>query len=333
MKRDSSTSEPNTPSATRRRALLALKVVLSAIVVVYVARVIGAGWRDFRSGAVGLDLQWRWILASNAAFLLAYAVLVQTWRVVLSEWGSRVRFWDAAHIFAVSSLARYVPGKLWQIGAMSMLAKRAGASSAAAAGAAVVSTLANIATGLLVVVATGWPLIDLAYRRGGRWGVPLVIGAALALVATPWILPPVLRRAERLLGRQLSLGRLPPRAIAYAAVGNVVAWLIYGMAFWLLTRGVLGSAPGRLIAYVAVYTMSYIFGYLMLFAPAGVGFRESAMILVMPAAGLGGVGEATVMAVASRLTLTILEMAPGLLFLMRSFGDPHESTHVSDGSD
>lgn len=333
MKQDSSTAEASSGPTTRRRVLLALKVVLSLIVVVYFVRVIGAGWRDFRSGAVGLDLQWRWIFASNAAFLLAYAVLVQTWRVVLAEWGSRVRFWDAAHIFAVSSLARYVPGKLWQIGAMSMLAKRAGASPAAAAGAAVVSTLANIATGLLVVVATGWSLIDLAYRRGGRWGLPLVVVAALALVATPWILPPALRRAERLLGRQLSLGRLPPRAIAFAAIGNVVAWVIYGIAFWLLTRGVLGSAPGRIIAYVAVYTMSYIFGYLMLFAPAGVGFRESAMILVMPAAGLGGVGEATVMAVASRLTLTILEMAPGLLFLMRSFGDPRESTQVSDGSD
>jgi hypothetical protein len=240
---------------------------------------------------------------------------------------------DAAHIFAVSSLARYVPGKLWQIGAMSMLAKRAGAAPVAAAGAAVVSTLANVATGLLVVLATGWSLVDLAYRRGGRWGVPLLIGAGVALLATPWILPPVLRQAERLLGRSLSLGRLPPRAIAYAVIGNVVAWLIYGVAFWLLTLGVLGAAPGRLVAYVAVYTMSYIFGYLMLFAPAGVGFRESAMILVMPAAGLGGVGEATVMAVASRLTLTILEMAPGLLFLMRSLGEPHESTQAHDGSD
>jgi uncharacterized membrane protein YbhN (UPF0104 family) len=320
-------------SKTRQRVLLALKVVLSLIVLVYVGRVVAIGWRDFRSGAVGLELQWRWIVASMGAFLIAYAVLVQTWRAVLSEWGSHVRFWDAAHIFAVSSLARYVPGKLWQIGAMSMLAKRAGASPTAAAGAAVVSTLANVATGLLVVLATGWSLVGLAYRSGGRWGVPLLVGAGIVLVATPWLLPPVLRQVERLLGRSLSLGRLPPRAIAYAVIGNVVAWGIYGVAFWLLTLGVLGSAPGRLIAYVAVYTMSYIFGYLMLFAPAGVGFRESAMILVMPAAGLGGVGEATVMAVASRLTLTILEMAPGLLFLTRSLGEPHESTHVSDGSD
>jgi len=318
---------------TRQRILLILKVALTLLVIAYVGRVIATGWRDFRSGSVGLRLDWRWILASMSAFLVAYAVLVQTWRAVLSEWGSHVRFWDSAHIFAVSSLARYVPGKLWQIGAMSMLAKRAGASPTAAAGAAVVSTLANVATGLLVVLATGWSLLDLAYRNGGRWGLPLVVFAGVALVGTPWLLPPMLRLAERLLGRPLSLGRLPPRAVAYAVIGNVLAWVIYGVAFWLLTRGVLGAAPGRLVAYVAVYTMSYIFGYLMLFAPAGVGFRESAMILVMPAAGLGGVGEATVMAVASRLTLTILEMAPGLLFLMRSLGEPHESTpHVTDGS-
>jgi hypothetical protein len=53
----------------------------------------------------------------------------------------------------------------------------------------------------------------------------------------------------------------------------------------------------------------------------------------MPAAGLGGVGEATIMALASRLTLTILEMAPGLLFLARSLGESPGSTGVRDGSD
>jgi hypothetical protein len=111
------------------------------------------------------------------------------------------------------------------------------------------------------------------------------------------------------------MSALPPRAVGFAAIGNVAAWIIYGVAFQMLARGVLGAAPGPTSSYVAVYTTSYIFGYLVLFAPAGVGFRESAMILMMPAAGLANPGDAAIMAVASRLWLTLLETVPGLLFL------------------
>jgi hypothetical protein len=40
------------------------------------------------------------------------------------------------------------------------------------------------------------------------------------------------------------------------------------------------------------------------------------MILIMPAAGLANPGDAAIMAVASRLWLTLLETVPGLLFLV-----------------
>jgi hypothetical protein len=49
----------------RQRIILALKVVLTLIVIAYVGRVIAIGWRDFRSGSVGLHLQWRWILGTR----------------------------------------------------------------------------------------------------------------------------------------------------------------------------------------------------------------------------------------------------------------------------
>ena len=94
----------------------------------------------------------------------------------------------------------------------------------------------------------------------------------------------------------------------------------------MVSRGVLGIAVGNTSSFVAVYAMSYIFGYLVLFAPAGVGFRESAMILIMPAAGLANPAQAAVMAIASRLWLTILETLPGLLFLMLHTVGPTRDT-------
>jgi hypothetical protein len=56
-------------------------------------------------------------------------------------------------------------------------------------------------------------------------------------------------------------------------------------------------------------------GYLVLFAPAGVGFREASMIALLPAAHLANPSQAAILAVTSRLWLTALEIAPGAIFL------------------
>jgi hypothetical protein len=244
-------------------------------------------------------------------------VLIQTWRSIVSTWDRLLPFAEAVRIWTVSNLGRYIPGKLWQIAAMGVLAQRAGASAVAATGSAVLSTVVNIAAGFLVVMVTGWRLLSLPDVGGPAGAVAVILVAVVGLILVPWLTPRALRLAERVIGRPATVGAPPPRAIAYAVVGNVVAWVLYGLAFELLTRGVVGAAPGGLSAYVAVYTLSYLVGYLVLPAPAGVGFREASMITLMPAAGLATAAQAAVLAIASRLLLTLLDILPGLAFLGR----------------
>ena len=299
----------------RPRWITAVQVVLTVVVVGFAAHALSTYWQEFRAAAAAATLRWGWIAASGLLFLSAHLVLVQTWRQVLVAWDARIGLLDATHTFAVSSLARYVPGKLWQIGAMAMLARRAGVAPAAATGSAFISTGANIATGLLIVLVTGWPLAEAAYAGARATGIALLVALGVGLALTPVLLPRLVRVVARRTGVEYSLSRFPQRAIAHAVIGNVIAWVLYGVAFQLFSRGVVGPTPGSAHTYVAVYTLSYVFGYLMLFAPAGVGYREAAMVLVMPAAGLASVGEAGLVAVASRLWLTVLETLPGLCFL------------------
>jgi hypothetical protein len=263
------------------------------------------------------EIAYGWIAASFATFAITYLVLILTWRAILSTWDRWIPLGEAARIWTISNLGRYVPGKLWQIAAMGVLAQRAGASPIAATGSAVLNTVVNIAAGFLVVAATGWRLLAVPHASGPVAAAAVIAAAAVGLLLVPWLTPHAVRLAERLTGRTMALGAPPPRAFAYALAGNVVGWVLYGLAFELLTRGVLGAAPGGLWAYVAVYTLSYLVGYLVLPAPAGVGFREASMITSRPAAGLATAAQATVLAVASRLVLTILDILPGLAFLGR----------------
>jgi uncharacterized membrane protein YbhN (UPF0104 family) len=90
----------------------------------------------------------------------------------------------------------------------------------------------------------------------------------------------------------------------------------YGLALWLLARGLLPHAGLGLLPATTVFTTSYLAGFLALFAPGGIGVREGALVATMQRAGLATPAEAAVIAVASRIWLTVLEIIPGLIALL-----------------
>jgi hypothetical protein len=70
----------------------------------------------------------------------------------------------------------------------------------------------------------------------------------------------------------------------------------------------------------------------VLFAPAGIVFREAAMIAGLTKLGLATLPQATLLALTSRLWLTVLEIAPGALFLARAGSRHALSNRSNDGS-
>jgi len=103
-----------------------------------------------------------------------------------------------------------------------------------------------------------------------------------------------------------------------AAVSTTIAWLAYGVAFWIMARAVLPGEWRDLPGCIAIYTASYLTGLLNP-APAGVGAAEGMMVLLAPQLGVATTAEAAVLAIVVRLWRTVLEIAPGLLAL--AFGE------------
>ena len=302
---------------TRRSVALAAQLALAAGILWFAGRAVAAQWDAVRRAALDVHPSWGAIAVSGLIVLGTYGLLIAIWRGTLALWGARLPFRDAAHVWFVSNLAKYVPGKVWQIGAMGIMAQRRGVTAAAAVGSAIMLTLVNIAVGFAVVFATGAQVLEAAGARRQTTAVGALATAAaiVALVAIPALLPHLAGAIRRISGRDVALPPVPARAVWLAIVGNVAAWLLYGVAFQLLARGVLGRPTGDWVGYTAVYTGSYLVGYLVLFAPGGLVFREAAMVAGLTRLGLTTAPEAALLAVASRLWLTVLEIAPGVLFM------------------
>lgn len=193
---------------------------------------------------------------------------------------------------------------------MAVMAQRRGVSPLAAAGSSIIINLVNLLAGFGVVAVTGAEFFE---QRTAA--VTLAGALAVALLLAPRLLPPLGRLASALLRRPVDVPRLPDRAIWLAAIGCLVAWILYGVAFRIFVAGVLGEAPGGTAAYIAAFTGSYLLGYIAVFAPGGLGPREWSLVTALGRLGLAASGLAGIIALSSRVWLTVLEVLPGVVLL------------------
>jgi glycosyltransferase 2 family protein len=289
------------------QALVGLAIVGFAI------RTLARNWDQLRSQPLEWQLRPGWLVLSLVLTWLMYALLILGWRSMLNGWGQQLDGWSAARIWILSSLGKYVPGKVWAVAGMALLAQRAGVAPWAATGSAVVMQVLAIGTGAAVAGLAGARNLESAQRGAGAVLLLLVAGAIMSVGLLLW--PPFLRRLLRLAAPQAA-GERPPtgRGIVVGIATNIVAWLGYGLSLWLLSRGLLPSSGLGLRLAVAVFTASYLAGFLALFAPGGIGVREGLFILMLQKPL--GVGAATSLALASRLLLTVAELGGAVPFLV-----------------
>jgi len=286
------------------------QAALAVAVVYFAGRKLAGEWGEVQRAAASLTPRWSLIVASCVMVLIVYAILIEVWRIVLTGWGAHLRYRDAARIWIISNLGKYVPGKVWQFGAMMMMAQQRGVSGVAAGGSAILTTLTATVVGFAVVAITGSRVLPIP--TAGLVAI-WIVGAALLVL--PTLLPRLGTLATRLTGRSIVLPPLAPSVMLRIIAGTAVSWCVYGLAFQLLALGLLGHARGSPLIYIAVFTGSYLLGFIAVFAPGGLVVREGAMFAALVKFGFDP-GPAVVLAVASRLWLTVLDILPALVFLL-----------------
>ncbi|HEU4565212.1 MAG TPA: lysylphosphatidylglycerol synthase transmembrane domain-containing protein [Gemmatimonadaceae bacterium] len=292
-----------------------VKAALTILLVLLAGRTLWRQWSEVRLQHFEIHPSPAWLLASSALVFVAYLILIESWRLALATWGAHVPFGDAARVWFVSNLGKYVPGKIWQITAMGMMLQRRGISLAVAGSAAVIVTIANVLVGLGLVFALGASALTIPPELRRAAGVAVLLLGAM-LLASPRLVPLASGLISRMSRREAVSLRVPNAAPWLSAVGSLAAWVLYGVAFRLFSVGLIGHAEGSWSAYIAVYSASYLIGYLALFAPGGIGVREIALTTALPALGLATPPEAAMLTVASRLWLTVLEVVPGVALLL-----------------
>ena len=250
------------------------------------------------------------------------ALLIAAWTVSLRWCAQRIRYLDAARVWFTANLARFLPGAVWQFASLAVMSARYGLSTMAAAATVLLEQVVLLFTGLLVLAALTPSVLHATW-----WQTALVVAAMLGAVGLA--LPRPGGRLGRWIGTrvpavQLLWSQLGPAQLAAFTLMLVLPWILYGVAFRLLALGLLDHLSGSWSDYIAAFTGSYVAGILAVFAPAGLLVREAALVKALMAVGVGG-ADAVILAFASRVWLTSLEVTAGAVVMTLPGGLPPRS--------
>jgi hypothetical protein len=289
------------------------------------------------------------LLASFALLVAFYIGHAFIWRKIMSDLGiGRPSAGTTLRIYFLASLGRYIPGKLWALAGLAVLAGKAGLSPGAAAAAQVLGQFGFLATGMLFLGLTlpEWPaaLAGAAQEGGGAplpgmpsmalngelangaSALPLTVGAVMlamagvaawVLVATPLgrgfrerlALAAGKRAGERLRAAFALADRVRPLdAVAWAAA-YALSWVVLGLAFAMFVAAFEPATAGSTRYVAGTVAASYLVGYLFFVVPAGIGVREGAMVLLL-AQVMPHPGGALVVSALSRVWFTAAELVP-----------------------
>lgn len=301
-------------TATRRRWWRVAQVILAVAVVALAVRHLARNWDSFRAQELHLVVQPGWLLLSLATVVSTFALLIEAWRRVVVSQGERLAPLAAARIWLLASLGKYLPGKVWAIAGAAILAEEAGVRRGVAVSGAFVLQALALGSGTLVVagLSPGTLAGQGSWLVGGTTVVGLMALAGLALLASPRVMSWAQRRLP---AAWPLIEPLPGRVLLLGFAANIIAWGAYGAALVFLARGLMPEAVPAWPLATAAFTLSYLGGLIALLAPAGVGPRESLLILLL--SGPMGPKAAVGIAVASRMLLTITELGTALPFFLQ----------------
>jgi uncharacterized membrane protein YbhN (UPF0104 family) len=248
------------------------------------------------------------LLAALALALLTCFATFAVWRGLLAAFGSPLPRRDAARVFFVGQLGKYVPGSVWSVVAQMELGKKHAVPRSRSAAVAAVTMLVSLTTALLVAAAT-LPWASDSATDGYLWA--FAAAPVLLIGLHPRIANPALQRLFRLIRRPPMERPLTGAALFQATTRSLISWVLAGLHIWLLAVQ-LGAPAGQTFLLAAGgFAFAWAVGFLIVFAPAGAGIRE--LILVAALSPVLDPGRATAVALASRLVTILADLlAAGL---------------------
>ncbi len=247
------------------------------------------------------------VLLAFAAAMAGLGATSLAWRGLLSGLGHRLPLDVGATVFFTSQLGKYLPGSVWPYLAQARLGAQRGVPASRAAQAGLTFVLLHLLTGVVV----GLPRLLLGSGLDARFGLAVLIVPLVLLL----VHPRVTSRLVALVGRVTRVTVQPATptwgSLASAALWLLLAWALYGVSITALVVPFQPLTAGLVLQLTSAYALAWSVGFVgaalvVVAAPAGIGFREVALLATL--SGIVADGPAALVVLMSRVLMTVADV-------------------------
>jgi hypothetical protein len=247
------------------------------------------------------------IIIGSLVYFLDTGIPVISWKYLMEWFGEpRKPFTLIYSIYGRTQVAKYLPGNIFQLTNRHALSLNEGYRNSSLLGAAVFEILGSI-VGSTVFCLIGY-LMGVRYEGLSIFlilGIIVLVSGAVAgfIYIIPRVVPriPYLKKLfppEKLNSKGSFTGLLPVAGLI------CVYFFVASVIFCFITVAVNGSVSGISIPMViSVYSIAFLLGLITPGAPAGLGIRESIMVLLL--SPMIGDAKSTYIALVFRLVTTL----------------------------
>lgn len=271
-----------------------------ACVLVAAGLVIARSWDEITVLLRGLSPAF--LAGSVMLTAVAKLFLAENARIAAVRCGVPLGYLQAARLYNLSQLGKYLPGSIWQFVGRAAAYRNLGAGYAQIRDSLLTESLWILAASAVVgALLTGPGIVELLTRSLSSalgWWLVGLFAAGLLLVAGLAIY----RRSTLV----AYLGLLVPPVSA--VVIQAAIWGMLGAAFWCLL--VASDIQAGIWFSTGLFATAYAVGFMVPFAPAGLGVRDG--ILVLGLLPFTATAEAVAIALLARVVYLVVDVALAL---------------------
>lgn len=256
------------------------------------------------------------LMFSTFLFAFSYFIQIWAWYLITRKLEIALSIRETLESWFYSQLGKYLPGKIWLLLGRFYLYESKGKSKKLISTALYFETVTILFAGGLIFLASlflldGTPVLI----RGSQTGWVVFLLLMVFLFLHPRFLQKIMNwflvrcRRERV---TLSISYVDVLTVLFVCV---LAWLIGGIGFYLFVDAIYPVASRHLLFFTGALAVSSTLGLIAVFAPAGLGVREGALVYLL--AHLLPSPVAVILSVTTRLWMTLIEI--GLIGVVYMF--------------
>ncbi|MCD6161389.1 MAG: hypothetical protein J7K40_03125 [candidate division Zixibacteria bacterium] len=210
-----------------------------------------------------------WIATSGSVYIIAHISRKLT--------GVNIKYFQMYRIISITSIGRYLPGKIWNILGFYYYISEYGIDKKKATLTIAASEVAG--KGGALTLGLCYFLFSSKFQDYLPLMIILLIGC-LAMMH-PRILDLVINFGLRIIKKQSIEINFTYSNVLVFFLMYIVVWLLHSLAFYTLVSSIISLESISFIHFSTILPLCWVVGYIALFAPGGIGVREGMLVLTL----------------------------------------------------